>query len=171
VQFLYEGSRTGEVIMDNQPTQEMINDWHRYFAIECNNLAWDLASQPSRTSEETQKMLYSAYAAAFHWSIIGKPINAARADVALAHTHALAGQGEQALGYARRCLEFFKSQPAEDWDIAFAYAEMALASSTLGNNELHRDYYQKAQSLGEAITDAEDRKIFMEELARIPKPD
>jgi hypothetical protein len=113
-------------------------------------------------------MLYAAYAAAFHWSKVGQPINGARADVTLAHVHALLGHGQLAQQYAQRCLAFFEHNEGEDWDIAFAHAEMAHAAAVTGEWELHAQHYAAAQARGTAIEDEEDRQIFLTELARIP---
>lgn len=160
--------------MAEKPTQEQIDQWHRWFAVECNNRAWDLIDKETRSPEEDREMLYLAYAAAYHWSKVGKPVNDARADVTLAHAHALLGQGEPALEYARRSLAFFEGRegeerPGQDWDLAFAHAEMARAAATLGDSELHARHYQLAEQLGQAIQEAEDRQVFMAEFARIPK--
>ncbi|PHS02886.1 MAG: hypothetical protein COA78_19925 [Blastopirellula sp.] len=38
----------------DQPTDSNIQKMHRWFAIECNNRAWDLTSQPERTSEQLE---------------------------------------------------------------------------------------------------------------------
>lgn len=156
--------------MTEQLTLEQLNQAQRWFAVECNNRAWGLAAQVERTPAETQEMLYAAYAAAFHWSKIGQPINGARAEVTLAHVHALLGHGELAQQYARRCLAFFEHNDREDWDIAFAHAEMAHAASVSGERELHTRHYTIAQTLGAAIQDEEDRHVFLAELARIPPP-
>lgn len=154
--------------MTEQPSQETIDQWHRWFAIECNNSAWDLASRSSRTSAEDEEMVNLAYAAALHWSKVGKPIHQARADVTLAHALALAKRGELALRHAQRCLAFFEANPAEEWDIAFAHAEVAHAAAVEGNAVLHAQHYALAKEHGHAIQDETDRKIFMDELARIP---
>ena len=154
--------------MTDEPTPEIIDKWHRRFAVECNNRTWDLIDKPNRTPAEDQEMLYTAYAAAFHWSKVGKPINNARADVTLAHVHALLGHGQQALDYAQRCLTFFESNEGEDWDVAFAHAEMAFATAVLGDADLHAKHYAEAKRHGEAIQEEEDRKVFMDEFARIP---
>ena len=156
--------------MDEKPNQEMVDYWQRWFAVECNNMAWDLASKVDRTKQDTQKMVYAAYAAAFHWSVIEQPVNNARADMTLAHSISLAGQGTQAMFFARRSLEYFEKQPTTDWDYAFALAEVALAALTQENVNLHREYYAKARDFGVAIVDPEDRQIFLSELARIPAP-
>lgn len=154
--------------MNQRPTQEMIDQWHRWFAVECNNRAWDLASKPERTSVENDEMLNIAHAAAFHWSQIGKPVNNARADVALAHIYSTLKNGAQALFYAQRSLSYFEKNPEADWDIAFAHAEMAFASVVNKDASLYTRHIAEARRLGEAIKEEEDRKVFLEELSKIP---
>lgn len=152
-----------------RPDKSATAEWHRHFAVECNNTAWDLAAQP-RTPQGDSAMLHAAHAAAFHWAKIGQPINTARAELLLAHVHALLGNGAMALGYARSCLKFFESNPCEAWDLAFAHLELSHAASAAGENELHRLHHARARQLGEALEDAEERGIFAEEFARIPAP-
>lgn len=154
--------------MTEPPSQETIDRWHHHFAVECNNRAWDLSNQATRTVIEDDEMLSAAHAAAFHWSKVGQAVHGARADVTLAHMHALLGHGPLALHYARRCLTFFESEPCEDWDLAFAHAEMAHAAAASGDAELHARHYAEATERGAAIQDAEDRAAFEAELARIP---
>ncbi len=155
--------------MAERPSQETIDRMHRWFAVECNNRTWELASLAERSPEQDFEMLCAAYTAAYHWSIIGTAVNAAQADVTLAHAASLCGQGDLALGYARRALTFFEQGLGEDWDIAFAHAEIAFAAAVLGDTRLNAMHYNHARSAGEAIQDDEDRKVFFEEFARIPK--
>ena len=154
--------------METEPQQETIAVWQRWFAVECNNRAWKLTTEPQRSADEDREMLDAAHAASFHWGKIGTDVNRARADVTLAHVHALLGNGAQALAYAQACLVFFEAGNGEDWDLAFAHLEMALAAATLGDAALHAAHYSAAQQLGAAIEDAEDRQVFLAELARIP---
>ena len=154
--------------MEEQPTQDMIDKWHRWFGVQSNNGAWDLTTRPQRTPADDQEMLNLAYTSAYHWSKIGKPINIARGDITLAHVHSLLGHGDLALGYARRALEFFENNECEDWDLAFAHMEMALAAVAQGDADLHARHYATARTLGEAIQEEEDRQVFLEEYARIP---
>jgi hypothetical protein len=144
--------------------------WHRYFAVECNNRAWNLAAAPERSPAEDEEMLLQAYAAAFHWSQVGTPVNIMRADLALAHVHALLGQAALALRYAERTLDFVTQHAVEDWDLAFAHAEMAHAAAGAGDVEQHARHHAAALACGEKIEDEEDRRVFFEEFARIPKP-
>jgi hypothetical protein len=154
--------------MAEKPAEELAAQWHRRFAADCNNEAWTLAEKDQRTPAEDREMLLLAYASAYHWSKVGTPLHNARADVTLAHAHALLGHGPLALEYAQRCLAYFESNPAEDWDIAFAHAEVAHAAAVLGNAELHARYYAAARASGEAIANEEDRAVFVAEFARIP---
>jgi hypothetical protein len=154
--------------MEEKPTQEMIDQWHRWFAIQCNNGAWDLTTKQDRTPAEDQEMLNLAYASTYHWSKIGKPINLARGHITLAHTHSLLGDGDLALGYARQALEFFENNECEDWDLAFVHMEIALAAAVQGDADLHAEHYAAARELGQAIQEEEDRQVFMDEFARIP---
>ncbi len=149
---------------------EEVKKAHRWFAVECNNGAWGLTSKDKRTGDEDREMLLSACAAAFHWSKVGAPINQARAEILLAHVCSLLGKGEEALSYAQRCLDYFETNPGEDWDLAFAHSEMALASAAAGDQERHAKHYALAESQGKAIKDDEDRRVFQQEFARIPKP-
>jgi hypothetical protein len=150
------------------PSTEETARWRRRFAVEGNNRAWDLASQLERSPEEVEEMIYAAYTAAYHWKHVGQPVNHGRADVTLAHALSLAGQGAEALKYARRSLAFFESTPGEDWDIAFAHLEMVLAAVVLKDSALHAFHYSQATKLGQAIQGEQDRQIFLTELARIP---
>lgn len=154
--------------MAELPTPEELARFHRYFAIECNNSAWELSANPGRTPHENREMIYRAYAAAFHWAAIGSPLNNARAEVTLAHVHALLGHSDLALEFAQSCLEYFQENPAEDWDLAFAHFAMAHAAAAARDSVLHARHYAEARRLGEAIVDEEDRRIFLEELTNIP---
>ena len=156
--------------MTERPSQENIDQWHRWFAVECNNTAWDLISKPERTAAEGADMLFVAYASAYHWFKIGPELNQARAVLLLAHTHSMLGQGEQAMQYAHSALPYFQAGNGEDWDLAFAHLEVALAAAVSGDRESHAHYYRLARELGEAIHEAEDQEIFLKEFSRIPVP-
>ncbi len=146
-----------------------IDQAHRWLAVECNNRAWDLTAKAKRAPEESREMLLSACASVYHWSKVGKAVHQARGDLLLAHVHALLGHGDTALDYAKRCLAFFKNHDCEDWDMAFAQAEMAHAAAALGDAKLHAKHYALAEKQGRRIADEQDRQIFFQEFARIPK--
>ncbi len=115
-------------------------------------------------------MLLAAYTAAFHWSKVGNELNFMRADLLLAHAHALLGHAAEALRYAQSVLVFCEANPCEDWDLAFAHTALAHAAVVAGDARLHRQHYALAQATGQAIKDQEDRDVFLAEFARIATP-
>ncbi|SRR6266487_4632626 len=151
-----------------QHTQEMIDQWHRWFAVECNNRAWDLIEKASRTAAEGREMLHAACASAFHWSKVGTPIHSARSDVTLSYAHALLGHPGMAMHYAKSALAFFESHECENWDLAFTHAAMAQAAALAGDKELHARHYALAGQWGDALQDGENRRMFMESFSRVP---
>jgi len=47
--------------MPQPPSAEELSRWHRWFAVECNNRAWQLADQAERTAAEDDEMLNAAH--------------------------------------------------------------------------------------------------------------
>ena len=144
--------------------------WHRRFASECNNRAWQLAEAASRTASEDAEMLDAAHAAALHWRAVGTGLHAARATMLLAHVHALLGHGALALAYARASFAFVTSHESADWEVAFAHAILANAAAAAHDAAMHARHYAQAKTLGAALADAEDRAIFDATFRRIPPP-
>ena len=157
-------------MMDKSRDQMEVDKWHGFFAKDCNNRTWDLISKANRSEEDNQLMLYLAYASAYHWKEIGTSLNEARAWINLAHVNSLLGYPQIALKYAGNALAFFEKGQGEDWDLAFAFSEMAFACAVHGDPETHKKYYSKANKAGNKIKDNEDRKAFFEEFNKIPKP-
>jgi len=162
--------------MPEIPTTNDPQASQRYFAAERNNLAWEIASRDNLSAQDENHLLNAAFAAAYHWSQVGQPVNNARADQTLAHAHAVIAQHERdaalasrALFYARRSLNFFNTNPGEDWDLAFAHAEMAFAAALGDDRHLHEYHYRQAERLGQGIADEENRKVFLEEFKKIPR--
>lgn len=77
---------------------------HRYFAIECNNLAWTLVEKKDRTPDETERMISAAHAAMEHWREVGTPINMARATTLVTTACVSAGLGDCAARSMHRML-------------------------------------------------------------------
>jgi hypothetical protein len=153
-----------------QPDRATVDRWHRWFAVECNNRAWDLTEREQRSPDEEQEMLLAAYASVFHWSKVGTPVNGMRGDLLLAHVLALHGRGAEALICARRCLAFCETGEADEWDVAFTHLEMALSAAAAGDAALHVEHRRRARELGEALADPGDRKVFAAAFARLPSP-
>jgi len=110
--------------MADAPAREDVQKWNRWFAVECNNRAWRLAEQVSRTPAEDEEMVHAAHAATLHWSRVGTELHQARAAMLLGQVHALVG--------------------TPGWELAFAHAVLANAAAANDERSLHNTHYARA---------------------------
>jgi hypothetical protein len=155
--------------MPHIPEDSDPNNWHRFFAMECNNRAWKLAVQ-SRTREEDLEMLNAAHASALHWATMGIELNDMRAKTLLAEVHALLGYGPSALEYAKEVKSYFLARKTEDWELAYTHVIHAHAAAIAGDAKLHRQSYHAAVPAIDAIADEEDRKTVLQTFKQVPRP-
>jgi hypothetical protein len=143
-----------------------LEETHLVFAKQLNGAVWDLLDKPDRSAAEDELMLHAAHASCYHWLQAGTPLHHQRGEWLIARTYAVLGRGTEALRHAQRCMEITLEHPdlMEDFDTPFAYECMARAHAVLGNHAEALDYFRLAESGGERIADAEDRKIFFESL-------
>lgn len=154
----------------------MASDLHRRFGVEANNETWRLLVAgepgPAATDDERARLLYRAYASAYHWmeTPAGTPANHARGEHLIARAAIAVGLGEVALRHAHRCLGICEAHPevVEDWDVAFAHEAIARAHAAMGDVDTATDLLATAARLGAGIADDEDRGVFLQELARGP---
>jgi hypothetical protein len=95
-----------------RPSSQEIGEWDRWFAAHFNNLAWTLPEKADPALAEAEEMLHLSHASALHWSRVGNEPNKMRADMLLAHVHALLGNDPLALSYARRFMNTFRPSQA-----------------------------------------------------------
>jgi len=155
--------------MPHLPEDTEVHNWHRYFAMDCNNRAWELAVQ-ARTPEEDLEMLNNAHASALHWAMAGTELNVMRARMLLAEVHALLGFGESALSQASEIMRFFLARETEDWELAYAHTIHAHAAVAAGEAALHAQSYAVAESAIAGIADDEDRRIVRQTFDQVPAP-
>ena len=156
--------------MPTDLSPEEVTRSHRWHAVECNNLAWGLADAPARTPAQDEQMLNAAHASAFHWATVGTELHLARARLLLAKVHAVLGHPHMAIAYARQSNDYILSHDPPDWEAAFAHAVLAHAAYAVGDPNLHSAEYALAQHLGDAISDSEDRQIFLKAFTSVPRP-
>ena len=132
--------------------------------MELNNSTWDALSSGTVTPETADAYIHAAHASCHHWMQVGTVVNRARGELTVANVYAAAGLAEAALRHARLCLELTEVNRAEmaDWDVAFAYDALARAYAAAGQDDRARHAREQAQSAGDAIADAEDRRFFFE---------
>ena len=128
---------------------------HRWFAVECNNHAWDLIEKSDRTADETDAMLHAAHASCHHWLQIGGELEHARACTLLATAYHRAGFFERGMHFALRalaCLEEPGITPTP-FDRACAHGAMA-ANCLLADRK--PDAALHASAGGEAAAQCEE---------------
>jgi hypothetical protein len=145
---------------------------HRWFGVHLNNATWaaldkgdvDAGSPPIAQ----ERLLYGAYASAYHWLEAGTPIHQARAEHLVARTALRVGRPEVALAHARRSLELVEGHPdlAEPWDLAFALEALARALAATGDLAGGRDALDRCEAATAAIADPEERAVVESELGR-----
>lgn len=155
--------------MSNFPQDNTSAAWHRYFAIECNNLAWDL-TVVTRNAEQNQQLLDLAHSAAFHWQTAGTESNHMRATMLLAEAHCLVGSPELALRFGHTMHEYFTSHPTDPWELALAHGILAHAAQLNGDTAQHAALYQRAQDASNQIESSQDREPVEATFQHIPEP-
>jgi hypothetical protein len=104
---------------------------HRCFAVELNNIAWQIAEAPERSASDAERMIHAAHGACFHWLEAGNVVNHLRAQCLLATAYTKAGLAEAAIRHAQRCLtlsgEAAEQQTAFDRATAHGCASAAYA--------------------------------------------
>ena len=152
------------------PDNADLQAWHRYFAKQANNRAWEL-SVDTRGAAEDREMLDAAHAAAWHWQVVGTELHHMRATMLLAEVHAALGDGATAMGYAREMHAYFLGKTdTPDWEVAFAHLVYAHAAHAAGDLAVHRSAYRQAATALEAIANEEDRAIVLQSFRQLAAP-
>ncbi|TWT56703.1 hypothetical protein KOR42_00570 [Thalassoglobus neptunius] len=133
---------------------------HRWFAIECNNRAWDLVESESRSEEEREELLMTASSAAWHWKQIGKPLNNLRAQVLLATAAIVADDESQARRSVANCLQLLTEiDDVPDFDLACTHAVSAASARMDGNLDESKQHFVQFDKLA-AKLDEESQKLL-----------
>ncbi len=143
--------------------------WHKHFAVEFNNRAWELTTL-KRSTKKDHEMLNAAHASLLHWEAVGTEQNRMRAKMLLAEVHALLGYGSTAMGYAEETRDYFLKGETPDWEIALVHTVYAHATSAAGNADEYAKAHERAANAVEAIRDPKDRAIVRETFDQLPTP-
>jgi tetratricopeptide (TPR) repeat protein len=144
-----------------------LTEAHKEFAKKTNGRIWKLLDQENRSQVENDELLYAAYASCYHWLKVGTGVHQQRGEYLIAKVYVSLNVPEQALHHAKRCLALTEQHQDEmkDFDIAFAYECVARAYAMNGDEAEAIKYYELAKKAGNEIKNAEDKKIFDNDLA------
>ena len=155
--------------MAEKPSQEEIDRFHRYFAIEANNRAWTLVEKADRSQDENRELLRVAGVSQWHWEAVGTEVHKARASMLMAEVYAQRGYGDAATRAGRTFAANVDGRDAPGWEVAFKHAILAHAASARGDAAEHTAEYAKAEEVA-ATLGQQDREIFDATFAMVPNP-
>ncbi len=134
----------------------------RSFAPALNAVTWALLQNKQRSTADNEKMLYAAFASAFHYLETGNHADHQRAEWLISRVYSTLGNGREAVRHANRCLELTEQYAAElqDYDRAFACEAAARANAVEGDSRAAEKYFRMAIDAGRKIADPDHRKQF-----------
>lgn len=134
---------------------------NRWFAIECNNQAWDLVEADERTADQQEKMLHLAHASRYHWQHAGTEINWLRAEVLLSTAYSFANRSENAIIYAESARKLIgQTSEFTPFDQASLSGAHALALSICGESEESKEMFGKFAHDLSLVAEEEDRNLL-----------
>lgn len=157
---------TGGKMSDNNKYTEQ--ECHKKFAIDMNNLVWNLLGKEKRTDKDNETMINAAHASCYHWSKVGTEINLQRGEWLISHVYANLNRPEPALYHARKCMELTEQNDFVDFDLAYAYEAMARALASASEKKECMKYIELAEEAGKKIEKKEDRKLFFSDFETGP---
>jgi hypothetical protein len=142
---------------------------HRRLGAGLYNFTWTLMEKSDRTADETDLMIESAHASAFHWMQIGTVVNRARSHWLCSRVYAVAGRGEPSLWHGQRCLALVEAggEGFEDWERGSALEAVARAYAVGGDREQAQRYRDLAAVELPKIKEDDDREVLEKDLASI----
>lgn len=159
----------------SEETKDNTIETHKKFAVELFNRAWELHDKVDRSVDETDEMLNTAHASAYHWLMLKDRIDetrwmqsAPRSHNQLANVYISTGRSEPALYHAIRSLELCKERGIGDFDLAFGYECLARAHHLAGTDAERNENLKLAIEAGEAIGKDEDKQFFLQTLEKAP---
>jgi len=142
---------------------------HREFAVSCFNQVWELLDKPLLSELEKDDMVHLCHASFWHWAQVPKhtETNLSIGYWQLARVYAVLEQGENALRYARKCMEVSLTPDIPPFYQAYAYEAEARAYAVSGLSEEAAAAMEQARLLADLIEEAEDREALLRDLNSI----
>ena len=143
-----------------------LNEAHAYFAKALNGEVWNLLEKAERTQAEDERMLFAAYASAYHWLEAGTALNQQRGEWLITRVQTVLGNRETALLHAKHCLALTMQHEnlMKDFDFAYAFEGLSRAHALNGNLDKGAYYLEEAKKAGEKISAKGDREFFFKDL-------
>ncbi|MBS4218657.1 hypothetical protein KHA96_10070 [Bacillus sp. FJAT-49711] len=143
---------------------------HKQLAASCFNKVWDYLDKEALSSEEKEEMIHLCHSSFWHWTQIE---NHTKQNISigywqLSRVYAVAGQGENALNYAKRCIAVGKEANLDPFYICYGYEASARAYSVLQQSDKCQEMVELAYDYVRKIVDNENKQLLLNDLNNIP---
>lgn len=143
---------------------------HRELGKELFNRVWTLLELPSRTPAEDDELVHAAHASRYHWGASeAPPANLARGEWQCSRVYAVLGHPEEATYHARRTLDICDDAGLTGFVHAEANEALARALLVAGDRAGAAAAEAAAWADAEGIDDEEERQIFEQDMATLPR--
>lgn len=143
--------------------------WHKRFAADCYNRAWDLMDLAERTAEQDAELLAAAFAQRFHWYQAGDDANKAIADWQVARAASFTGDAEVAVRFAERAVARAEHVSQPDFLRASCYEGLARAHAAAGDAAARDRWVERARDALGSITQDDDRTEIARQIDSVPR--
>ena len=147
-----------------------LDEAHRQFSVELNQLTWTLLTKPKRTADDDDMMIHAAHASHYHWLKSGGKVNEQRGAWLISHVYCVLNIPERAMHHALKCKKLTEDYSNDMCDFDIAYSDEAIARAYACNHNIEncKEYFSSASEKGNMIADKEDKDIFLGDLNSEP---
>ena len=127
---------------------------------------------PKRSPEELRMMIAASQASLFHWLQRDDhtPTNLSIGLWQLSRVYCIIDSPQEAMRYAKDCLEVSQSNNLAPFCLAYAHEAMSRAAMTANEPQLAQSHLAQASKHAADVTDEHDKKLIdadLEELAQL----
>ncbi len=141
----------------------------RRLAADLFNHTWELLETPDRTPAQNDRMIHSAHASRFHWDQVGDATNLVAGEWQCSRVYAVLGRAEPSEWHARRALALCDEGAVKGFFLAAANEALARALLVAGDRAGAATAEAAAWAAATEIEDDEDRQIFEQDMASLPR--
>ena len=134
---------------------------NKHYAVEYNNLVWELLVRDKRSPEEDEMMVHAAHASYLHWVTAGTELHRQRGVWLLARVYAELAMGPMSRKFADQCRAMTEAHAdqLEEFDKAYALEAMARSHAVTGEFEEAKYYYEQLKKEIDTISNPNDREL------------
>jgi DNA-binding transcriptional MerR regulator len=148
---------------------ELAPDEERRLAADLFNHTWELLETPERTPAQDDRMIHAAHASRYHWEQVGDATNLVAGEWQCSRVYAVLGRAEPSTYHARRALALCDEAGITGFFRAASNEALARALLVAGDRAGAASAEADAWAAAEAIDDDEDRQIFEQDMASLPR--